>query len=230
MGKSSRSSLALGLILTVNSVGLAQKNSPNQREPISKITVCVYDHARLSSRTWAQAKRAATRIFHQAGVETEWLDLPLSAAEAGAKADADVVHRLGATGFILKILTQPMAERLNIRDAALGYSVPCPEGEPACIANILYHRVEDLATSGNASLAETLGHAMAHEIGHLLLRSHAHSPSGIMQAQWRAKELQRASKGLLLFTPDQAERLRADVLKRVRQQESLQAVGPKSQG
>ena len=215
--------------MMVSSVGLAQKNTPDQREPISKITVCVYDHAGLSPKIWTQAKGEATRIFHQAGVETEWLDLPLSAEEAGVKADTDIVGRLGATGFILKILTRPMAERLNIRDAALGYSVPCPEGEPACIANILYHRVEDLATSGNASLAQTLGHAMAHEIGHLLLRSHAHSSTGIMQAQWRAKELQRASKGLLLFTPDQADRLRGDVLKRVRQQENLLAARLKSQ-
>jgi hypothetical protein len=49
-----------------------------------------------------------------------------------------------------------------------------------------------------------------------------------MQAQWRAKELQRASKGLLLFTSDQAQTIRAEVFRRVRQNEACQAAGPET--
>jgi hypothetical protein len=71
---------------------------------------------------------------------------------------------------------------------------------------------------------------MAHEIGHLLLGSNSHSATGIMRAQWSRKDLQRASLEILRFTPAQAERIRADVLARIKQQETLQASRPASQG
>jgi hypothetical protein len=83
-----------------------------------------------------------------------------------------------------------MAAHLQIRDAALGYSIPCPKGESACIANILYQRVQDLAQNENVSLSQTLGLAIAGEIGHLLLCSNAHSTAGVMQPRWRGKDLQ----------------------------------------
>jgi hypothetical protein len=58
-----------------------------------------------------------------------------------------------------------------------------------------------------------LGHAMAHEIGHVLIRTTEHSPDGIMKARWGKADYQRAAMGLLEFTPSQRatirERLRA---------------------
>jgi len=87
---------------------------------------------------------------------------------------------------------------------------------------------EHLQKGGDASLSQILGLAIAHELGHLLLRSNAHWLTGIMQAQWRAKDLQRASKGLLLFTPEQTQIIRAEVLRRVKRHESLYSAGPVS--
>ncbi len=46
-----------------------------------------------------------------------------------------------------------------------------------------------------------LGHVLAHEIGHLLLRSNSHSVSGIMSARWTGEELRRLSEGAMFFTP-----------------------------
>jgi hypothetical protein len=195
-------------------------------EPVkkTKITICVYDHSLLKAGTLIQAEKEADRIFRQAGVEPEWLDLPTSEAEATGK--TNVLEQLGRTGFVLKILPRSMTEHLRIRDAALGYSVPCPEDGSACIANILYHRVQDLAQSENVSLPHALGLAIAHEIGHLLLRSNAHSAAGLMQPRWRRKDLQQASKGLLLFTAEQAEFIRAEVLKRTAQQKLVDIANP----
>jgi hypothetical protein len=190
----------------------------------SQITICVYDHSGLKVGTLAQAEKEADRIFRQAGVETEWRDLPTFEAEASGK--TNLLEQLGPTGFVLNIVPKSMTKPLQIRDAALGYSIPCPEDESACIANILYHRVQDLAQSENVSLSQTLGLAIAHEIGHLLLRSNAHSTAGVMQPRWRGKDLQQASKGLLLFTPEQAEFIRAEVVKRMRQQELVRVANP----
>jgi hypothetical protein len=60
-----------------------------------------------------------------------------------------------------------------------------------------------------------MGAAMAHEIGHLLLQSEAHSPSGIMQLSWSRADLLDATRGQLRFTPDQAATMRKEVLRRV---------------
>jgi hypothetical protein len=214
----------LSLSVTLSLAGLIQPTLSAEPGEKGKITICVYDHSRLKAGTLAQAEKEASRIFRQAGVETEWLDLPTSEAESTGK--TNVLEQLGPTGFVLKIVSKSMAEHLQIRDAALGYSVPCPEDGSACIANILYHRVQDLAQSENVSLSQTLGLAIAHEIGHLLLRSNAHSAIGVMQPRWRGKDLQQASKGLLLFTPEQSEFIRADVLKRMAQQELVRVASP----
>jgi hypothetical protein len=48
----------------------------------------------------------------------------------------------------------------------------------------------------------------AHELGHLLLGSNAHSCEGIMRPSWHGNELRAASMGALLFTPEQARSIR----------------------
>jgi hypothetical protein len=54
-----------------------------------------------------------------------------------------------------------------------------------------------------------LGHAMAHEIGHVLLGSSEHASSGLMQARWTPATLRLASAGLLAFRREEAERIGA---------------------
>jgi len=67
----------------------------------------------------------------------------------------------------------------------------------------------------SASTAQILAHAMAHEIGHLLLNLETHSDSGIMRATWDVRTLQDACYGYLLFTPQQAELMRTEVQRRL---------------
>jgi hypothetical protein len=45
---------------------------------------------------------------------------------------------------------------------------------------------------------------MAHELGHLLLGSNAHSMFGIMRSHWSGEELQSLRMGKLLFTREQS--------------------------
>jgi hypothetical protein len=45
-----------------------------------------------------------------------------------------------------------------------------------------------------------LGHVLAHEIGHLLLRTRTHSGSGIMQANFDESQLRMARQRRLIFT------------------------------
>jgi hypothetical protein len=49
-------------------------------------------------------------------------------------------------------------------------------------------------------LGRLLGCVLAHEIGHLLLNSNAHSPDGIMIANFGDSEMQKAAQHHLIFT------------------------------
>jgi hypothetical protein len=56
-----------------------------------------------------------------------------------------------------------------------------------------------------------LGPVVAHEIGHLLLGSQAHSPDGIMQAQWRPRDFLTVLSGQSGFSREQSERMRGQL-------------------
>jgi hypothetical protein len=82
------------------------------------------------------------------------------------------------------------------------------EAQAGKVAKVFYHRVEDLAKQGICSEGEILGHAAAHELGHLLLGNVDHSSAGLMKAQLGPKELQKAAQGDLVFTDGEAVRTR----------------------
>ena len=48
---------------------------------------------------------------------------------------------------------------------------------------------------------------LAHELGHLLLGTGQHSASGIMQGNWRGKQIVLAAQGLLRFGPGERVRI-----------------------
>jgi len=106
------------------------------------------------------------------------------------------------------------ATRAQFGDGTLGIAAQTEKGTPGS-ASVFYNRAEQLARGGAASLAVILGHAAAHEIGHLLLGSNSHSPLGVMRSRWSRQDLQNAMAGNLLFTPEQAEAMKARVFSRL---------------
>jgi hypothetical protein len=73
----------------------------------------------------------------------------------------------------------------------------------------------------HVSMGQVLGHVIAHEVGHLLLNQQVHSPHGIMRGEWSFVDFRDMTSGMLLFTPEQAEYLRADVRSRNSRQEMI---------
>jgi hypothetical protein len=53
---------------------------------------------------------------------------------------------------------------------------------------------------------------MAHEIGHVLLRSFGHAQNGLMAGDWDKPQFQRVPSGGLLFKRDEAERIKASIV------------------
>lgn len=180
----------------------------------------VYDYAHVNRRELGAAEGVAREIFADAGVETAWVDCPLSKEESRQYEYRGCQSEMGAEDVVLRILPGSMAKRLQVGGEPLGFGQDCPEAEPACEASVFYDEVEKLARSGyRADLI--LGHVIAHEAGHVLLGA-GHSRDGIMRAQWSGHELQLISWGMLLnFTNTQSRSIRDSISRRATVQVSL---------
>ena len=77
---------------------------------------------------------------------------------------------------------------------------------------MFYDSVEKLHQDWHVSLSRILGNTMAHEVGHLLLGTNAHSQMGIMRPKWQGQELRRVGMGALLFTPEQGRSIQTKLL------------------
>jgi hypothetical protein len=73
--------------------------------------------------------------------------------------------------------------------------------------DVFYDRIAELHHHGRASEATILGIVAAHELGHLLLGSHAHSPIGIMRPQLQAKDFWVPELGATTFSRQQTLRI-----------------------
>ena len=217
-GSGFESLIALGFLVAFGMPCFAQDILEISPEPKLQITLRVYDYAQVSPRTLGHAEEEASRILRTAGVEMAWVDCPTS-VEVAANYPA-CEPPLGAMAVDLRILPPSMAARLQSGREQLGFALPSTKAGSASAAWIFRHRVEQLADSKDADQAQILGHAMAHEIGHLLLGPNRHSDRGIMRANWDRKTLQEAGRGQLLFTSIQAELIRAGVQARINIQET----------
>ena len=186
-----------------------------------RIGLRIYNYAHIPQALLTRAEGAAAAILHRAGVEPNWVDCPLSAAELDRFPGCH--QPMSSSDFALRILPDTMATKAPASDDALGFALPCAAADARCYANIFYARVASWATEGELSAYQILGHAMTHEIGHLLLGSNSHSRTGIMRAHWNPKDLRMMSTSSFDFTPAQRELIRAALQLRMRASELAQA-------
>jgi hypothetical protein len=209
MGRYSRTFLVLGLTAVAlggERVWGAQEAGRNENS-VPKITLRVYNYARVPIPILVSTEPVAAHILRRAGVETEWLDCRLSAAEPRTPG---CERPLTPSDLILRLLPASMARAIAVNGDTFGIALTV-NGKPAKDAIIFYQRALDLARTGYVREQEILAAAIAHEIGHLLLGSNSHSATGIMRAKWTRDELELARLGRLLFTPEQSALIRAEV-------------------
>jgi hypothetical protein len=193
-------SFTIGLVsvlLTVAASVEGKASRENESHPL--VQVRIYDYAQVSPETLAEAKRVASSIFRRIGVEISWFD-HIPNGNIGKPVEANSNGESGYRKLQLRILNEQMTEKLPVNKTMTGLTFQGTAEQPGEVANIFYHRVEELAKSDMCSKGEILGHAAAHELGHLLLGDLHHSSSGLMKARFGLKDLQRAARGDLLFT------------------------------
>ncbi len=179
-----------------------------ESESRPRITVITNNLAQAPGRTMEEGRAVASRILLLAGVESLWrkpADLETAPAD---------LRRGDEVRITLNIIPREMGVRLAPREISLGLSILPGGNKRGDIGYVFYHRVEELAQGERVSAGRILGHAMAHEIGHMLLNSSSHARVGVMQAEWRGPQMKYLREGRLLFTTEQARQLRAEVLRR----------------
>jgi len=86
-----------------------------------------------------------------------------------------------------------------------------PTAASALIAAVAFNRRESAWPAGpeDRVLARVLGRALAHEIGHFLLRSKSHSRDGLMRAEHGGSDLMAPSHHGFALSPDDIRTLHA---------------------
>jgi len=174
------------------------------------ICVRVINTAQVDENTLSIALDRAGLIFRDADVRAAWLRCPARSSQTANLAECSTIN---VSTLILRITCQPATG--SVSRNALGFAVTAQGG--SVYATVFRDWVSALAQSGRYPEAVLLGHAIAHELGHLLLNSSTHARYGLMAARWRDAELDRAAVGLLLFSPAEASCIRAEVLRRSNQ-------------
>src|SRR5258706_9127623 len=176
-----------------------------------RLDVRVRDLAGLTGDSLRRAELAATYVLSGVGIDAVWV-LCTPDHEEPRCADPGA-----PTHVFVSIVAKPTEGAFRSRPRALAIAAVA-EGAQGSRVYIVYERVEALAReSPEVHASVLLGYVIAHEIGHLLLGSHSHSATGIMQARWFQRELHQMATGDLLFTPSEHIRLHAALLARNQQ-------------
>jgi len=187
------------------------------------VIVSVFDDARLPAAVLAQAEAKAAKIFGRAGVDMTWANCSTSPQREAP----DALIRAGApvptwSGLVTEescvrfdwpkhLALRIVAQSVGSPNEVFGMAFLSTEGL-GCYSDVFYDNAMELHTAWNVGLGDILGSVMAHELGHLILGSNSHSPTGIMRARWEHGELRRLERGSLVFTDEQAERMRVKVI------------------
>jgi hypothetical protein len=175
------------------------------------ITVRVYDLYGLSPDERAKALALAGDTLAQANVSATWIDC----TRVDGMAPPACLAVLKDGEIVLRI-----QDRTTRGSHILGTAIVQETG-PNVIASIYAASAGDRVAKTGLPLWIILGRVTAHEIGHLLLGTNSHAPTGLMQASWNLKRPHAAE---WQFTRDDAAKIRRRYL--ARQDDLAAAVVP----
>jgi hypothetical protein len=179
------------------------------------VTVRVYDVTNADATVTNAALAVARRTLVDAGIDVTWRQCDESIACGRPLAGGELIVRLAKAGGPANGTPASAAALRSRRGVPLGDAFVDPRARTGVLATIYVDRVAALARAAAMPLGTLLGHAIAHELGHLLLRSNRHAPQGIMRAVWLAEELRGGRAAGWQFTAQEASAMRR-LLRQVR--------------
>jgi hypothetical protein len=186
-------------------------NTAEEARPGPEINVRIFNYAAVERSVFLKARQEAGRILRRSGVETKWIEC--AASTQSPERDPRCTARIRPNDLVVRILAREMT---GFENGELGVALIPADGVFGSRASVFHNKVKEYGERWHASRGLLLGHVIAHEMGHLLLGAQSHSGAGIMLAPWNRKTIAMAGVGTLLFTAEQAKRMRAQIAKRMR--------------
>jgi hypothetical protein len=174
------------------------------------LTVRVFNAAQLGAQDLTRAERTATAVFERVDMITRWRSCASAAESQGAPPAC--TQSLAPGEVIVRLLGDTPS-----RDGdpwSLGHSYVDTEARAGVLATVFVNRVTATARRVRADRATLLGRAIAHEIGHLLFGTTAHSSTGLMRARWSDGDLVRAFNWGWWFSSREGAALRRGLARR----------------
>lgn len=192
----------IGLLLSSIFLPAAAGQEPAPME----ISIVTYDNAHVGPKTLDQAERVAGTILLTAAIRSRW--------EAGQPQDLgnlgmDFTAYAGKdchpdTAAVLRVLILPRAP-VGLSPNALGFSLPCARS--GVQVTIYADRIANVSEGGGPTFRRVLGYTIAHELGHVLLKSSAHTAAGLMKGVWSKGDWQHAAVSVIPFSPAEAQQI-----------------------
>jgi hypothetical protein len=188
-----RRGIAAILLASFLRIAAASHLGPQPVLQPSKFHIRLVDLAGLPQKIRTEAQTIVVAVFRKAGFEIDFVDC-LGAKESPCREEP------ARTDLWLQILKQ---RPVNLHGDTTGFAVLVPSDRPSdSYAVVSFPKVEAAAHDLEVPVAEVLAAAMAHEIGHLLLHSPAHSHCGIMSPRMDRRQIRLLERGELLFTKE----------------------------
>jgi len=162
------------------------------------VVVRVYDANGVLAGTNRQALDLARKTLEAASVDVIWRMCPASPACDAPMARGELAIRIvRAPTPLHETPTLPLGDALI--DTRTGTGV---------LATVYVDRIVRLAANAGVDGGALLGHAIAHELGHLLLSTTTHGPVGLMRAYWSQEEVRRGQPRDWSFAPTELAAIR----------------------
>ena len=106
---------------------------------------------------------------------------------------------------VIRVVAKAPRNSNQFRRQHLGQSIATHDG--GTYASVFLELAEEEATETNLPRILVLSYAAAHEVGHLLLGDEAHTPQGLMKADWETDDFRAMAQNRFHFIAEQAREL-----------------------
>lgn len=158
------------------------------------LSVTIHNIADVPEIALTRAKTEVERIYAGAGVKIAWV--------TASEHPGDSIH--------VTVQRQPAGGLGAISPFVLGTTVGGNHSRGGS-SFVFYERVLNFALKHQRSVELVLAFAIAHEMGHVLLPAPAHTPRGLMKAEWDDNDIRLLTVGARPFTPIQVTLMNAAI-------------------